>query len=1258
MKKIYTLLVIFMLSALLTNVLASPCADCFVTVWNVEYGTIRYPGTGTNYAIYWEEVGNPSNNSSLIGNNYTTITFPSNGVYKISVDNHLKRFEGDATSQGEFLQEVKQWGNIQWTTMNSAFKNCINLQITATDVPDLSQVTDISYMFYGANSFNQPLNNWDVSNVTDMLGVFLGASSFNQPLNNWDVSNVTEMFTMFLGASNFNQSLNDWNIKSINPYREALYDIFSNSGMDCKNYSATLIGWAGNSETPNNLQLRAEGIYYGDDAIDARNILIAKGWTIRDAGLGVNCSNVFITIWDLSNGNPQLKFPGFGTNYNIYWEEVGNPSNQGALLGNNNTIINFPSNGVYKISVNGNFNYIKGNATSQGAKLLEVQQWGNIHWTTMNNAFSYCSNLQITATDVPDLSNVTDMTQMFAEASSFNQPVNNWNVSNITKMTSMFYSASNFNQPLDNWDVSNVTLMYAMFNDASSFNQPLNNWDVSNVTNMSWMFSGASSFNQPLDNWDVSSVRDMYIMFGYASSFNQPLNNWNVSNVTDMSSMFTEASSFNQPLNNWNVSNVTNMSQMFAGASSFNQPLNNWDVSNVTNMSAMFALASSFNQPLNNWNVSNVIDMTGIFYEASSFNRPLIYWDLSSITDIFYIFFNSGIDCQHYSVTLKGWASNPHIPSNLNIGTVPTTYNSSAVNARNTLISKGWIIEDHGLDTSCNPIENTLHIFVDTVYGMRGQQVEIPVKAVGFQKMLSAQNSFSFNPNVVEYAGILPNALTNITTDNIGTAQATNGKLTFVWSSPTLSGISVNDSATLFTLVFNVTGNAGDISDIALTDTPLAIEYVDSLLSEFTLNTTSGRVIVLASLNGQITTPNNEPVKAVTINAESTIIKTTETDINGNYALNVINGEDYTITPSKNNDEIPSNGITSLDYLIVQRHIWGNTPITSPYKLIAADVNSSGTITALDLSYIQSIITNNIQTFPGGKLWNFVLKEHTFANPQDPFPFPSSKTFTNVTTEATQDFYGIKLGDVNNTWDFSNARTSGADTVAFYVNNDTIIDDVQEFIVPIRASNFEEISAFQFSLKWDIAVLSFLGIDSSNHQIAIYPGNHNLSEGILPLMWVDPNADATSLANDEILFNLRFKPIVNGNITTQVTIVSDVTPIEVIDYPLNILPVNTIGGNIYIAQRTTKIKQPSLINKMNIYPNPTSNWINIDLNLKKEADVQLSVLSTDGKQVLHKNYSKIINLKDAVDVSQLAKGIYLIQLNANGDVQTQKLIKE
>jgi surface protein len=73
-----------------------------------------------------------------------------------------------------------------------------------------------------------------------------------------------------------------------------------------------------------------------------------------------------------------------------------------------------------------------------------------------------------------------------------------------------------------------------MFLDATSFNQPLNNWNVSNVIAMYKMFNWASSFNQSLDNWNVCSIisgtYSMDNMFNWASSFDQNIHSWLVPN--------------------------------------------------------------------------------------------------------------------------------------------------------------------------------------------------------------------------------------------------------------------------------------------------------------------------------------------------------------------------------------------------------------------------------------------------------------------------------------------------------------------------------------------------------------------------------------------------------------------------------------------------------------------------------------------------------------------------------------------------------
>ena len=87
-----------------------------------------------------------------------------------------------------------------------------------------------------------------------------------------------------------------------------------------------------------------------------------------------------------------------------------------------------------------------------------------------------------------DVSRVTDMTEMFRIAISFNWDVSKWNVGKVTSMEGMFYDAAAFNQDLSKWDVSQVTVMLSMFYQAKSFNQDLSKWDVSRVINMRGMF--------------------------------------------------------------------------------------------------------------------------------------------------------------------------------------------------------------------------------------------------------------------------------------------------------------------------------------------------------------------------------------------------------------------------------------------------------------------------------------------------------------------------------------------------------------------------------------------------------------------------------------------------------------------------------------------------------------------------------------------------------------------------------------------------
>jgi surface protein len=456
----------------------------------------------------------------------------------------------------------------------------------------------------------------------------------------------------------------------------------------------------------------------------------------------VQAQNEFITTWKPGNvqnpvpvnppfasSNTQAWAPFQGTNYTIHWEEVGYPAHQATLTGVTSVyqvLLDFgtplnpnPADATYTVKVSngsGNFHriYFRDPVTLTGtidvtgdsSKIIAVNQWGNTKWSSMQYAFTGCNKLDLLATDIPDLSEVTNMSYMFMGCSSLsgNPSINDWNTSNVTDFTGLFNACMIFNQPIGNWNTGNVTTMAVMFLMARNFNQPIGNWNTGKVTEMTAMFNNATVFNQPIGNWNVSKVMDMEFMFSNASKFNQPIGNWNTSKVVEMDNMFLNAKLFNQDISNWNTSEVVYMDGMFSGAEQFNQNLGSWNTSKAIYMNSMFTNAKAFNQDIGGWNTSNVILMDGMFANATVFNQNLGSWNLGSLTTASNMFGNSGLNCQNYDRTLVGWSQNSATPNNIFLSPVaPLVYaHPAAVNARNYLItSKNWNISGDIYDKEC-----------------------------------------------------------------------------------------------------------------------------------------------------------------------------------------------------------------------------------------------------------------------------------------------------------------------------------------------------------------------------------------------------------------------------------------------------------------------------------------------------------------------------------------------------------------------------
>ncbi len=136
--------------------------------------------------------------------------------------------------------------------------------------------------------------------------------------------------------------------------------------------------------------------------------------------------------------------------------------------------------------------------------LLRIEQFGTVQWQTMQYAFHGCKNMQFASgIDTPDLNKVTNMGAMFANCTSFNQPLNSWDVSKVTHMSYMFSGCTSFNQPLNNWDVSKVWTMEDMFSGCTAFNQDLGMWKLEKCEELVLDNSGISveNYSKSLVGW-------------------------------------------------------------------------------------------------------------------------------------------------------------------------------------------------------------------------------------------------------------------------------------------------------------------------------------------------------------------------------------------------------------------------------------------------------------------------------------------------------------------------------------------------------------------------------------------------------------------------------------------------------------------------------------------------------------------------------------------------------------------------------------
>jgi hypothetical protein len=416
-----------------------------------------------------------------------------------------------------------------------------------------------------------------------------------------------------------------------------------------------------------------------------------------------------------------------------------------------------------------------------------------------------------------------------------------------------------------------------------------------------------------------------------------------------------------------------------------------------------------------------------------------------------------------------------------------------------------------------------------------------------------------------------------------------------------------------------------------------------------------------SQLSGTILHPNGtSTIRSTTVALGGPTTGTVVTGTNGQYSFSgLTTGGNYTLTPSKSNDTTTNNGVTTLDLVLMQRHILNQDTLNSAYKILAADVNNSGGVTTLDIVLTRTVILQTSLTFPSGRLWYMVDADHVFPNSYAPWPYPSTINHPSVSTQSGQDFYGIKLGDVNWSWNPNTPKTLtvGDRHVAFGELSGRRGDEVT---VPVTASDFDGISGYQFTVKWDPSVLELVGHEGMATEASF--GETRSGEGELLVSWNDEAGGTVTVPGGGTLFNLRFRVVGESGTTTALTVTGDGVSAEAYNDNLDVLAVKSVDGSFKVLGDQGAQAGDGGIQWYPSFPNPFDKETTVRFELPGTRQMHFTVSDLSGTVVnefggvFEEGMHEVKWDGTSGSGKQLAAGTYVLRIDAGSDSHSYRLI--
>jgi hypothetical protein len=375
---------------------------------------------------------------------------------------------------------------------------------------------------------------------------------------------------------------------------------------------------------------------------------------------------------------------------------------------------------------------------------------------------------------------------------------------------------------------------------------------------------------------------------------------------------------------------------------------------------------------------------------------------------------------------------------------------------------------------------------------------------------------------------------------------------------------------------------------------------------------------------------------------------TVKTENDGEYLFNnLVMGASYNIDGEKAGEFL--NGVSTLDIVMIQRHILGIELLSTPYKVVASDVDNNNRVSSSDIIALRKAILGISSKFPNNqKSWRFIDRDYVFADNFNPFPYENGIAYSNLTGDMTgQDMIAVKIGDVNNNAK-ANARQeiqSRSDKTVIMTAPKVIADRGSRIEVPVYGE-MKALLGIQFTLDYDPGLLQFTNIVSGSLDITVDNfGTNYEKEGLVTFSWNDV---AGRQINEDALFILEFEVLEDINEGVDLTINSALTQAEAY------LEDGTIA-EIELIQ--TESEGTGFVLMQNA-PNPFSETTRIDFRLPEATQVTLEITDVSGKVIkrMSQQYPEGYNSIQINNDELSASGVMYYTLRAGKHIASKKMV--